>query len=536
MQALSQTTRELCDEVHALSKARKWPWQRGAQVQLVEKLNRIAESGESLAIPRIISLVLDSRDQLASAVTQTVVALKHNVSIRHISTFDQIFRDLSPYLHNEYTAWCEMKPRDLSRISNLVNGPNLLQLAMCHPNGYVREEAIKQAAVCSDGAEVPFLILRVNDWVEPVRKAAAQAVRLRLRTEAASDFVKAIPLIDALPTWGRHRDAELILEIEELLASKIGLSVLESGFDSEDHFQRRSCLRRLLKTNPSTLLIKRALDDKDPVIHILVARLFKQLEWHVLEPFVPRLLNNPAGVIRLLTLRQLIERNRTVEWKDFLCDRHSGVRSLAQSKVKSPAHDFYRQKILDAPPRVLAIAMLGLGETGNNDDLKVIRHALSHDAPRVRRAALHSLTNLGADDQQALCLEALADEKPSVSHTARDLLIKQDEYLGPTTVWDTFLRIKHAHGKKDALIVIADLDYWQKLPFLLNATTVKIESVRERAQFELHRWCHRQIRIFTTPSPDVLKDIDTALANAIIEKKTKQSIGFAIDQFKPKNL
>ena len=113
MRTLGQTTLTLCNEVDALGSARGLPWQGGAQVQLVEKLNRIAESGEWLAIPRIIGLALDSRDEIANAVGGAVAILKRGVSVRQIGRFDRAFRELSPYLHGEYVRWHGMKPRDL---------------------------------------------------------------------------------------------------------------------------------------------------------------------------------------------------------------------------------------------------------------------------------------------------------------------------------------------------------------------------------------------------------------------------------------
>jgi hypothetical protein len=44
-----------------------------------------------------------------------------------------------------------------------------MALASFHPSGYVREEAIAHLAAVWDGTELPFLLIRVNDWVAPVR-------------------------------------------------------------------------------------------------------------------------------------------------------------------------------------------------------------------------------------------------------------------------------------------------------------------------------------------------------------------------------
>lgn len=67
-------------------------------------------------------------------------------------------------------------PADLDERARL----SVYGFASFHPNGYVRERAVQLLANDFSGSELPYLLIRMNDWVEPVRKKAKDAVISRL--------------------------------------------------------------------------------------------------------------------------------------------------------------------------------------------------------------------------------------------------------------------------------------------------------------------------------------------------------------------
>ncbi len=69
----------------------------------------------------------------------------------------------------------------------------------------MREEALRLLATCSDGRELPFLLLRLNDCVEPVQRLAQDIVVQRLKPEYGRHFMRHFYLILMLPEY-RHRD------------------------------------------------------------------------------------------------------------------------------------------------------------------------------------------------------------------------------------------------------------------------------------------------------------------------------------------
>lgn len=538
MRALSDTTVSLIDSVTRLAGDRARPGSKNAQVnEVASQLDLIAETGEWLAIPRVISLALDGRRGVAEAAAKAVKRLRGAVRIEDVSVFDRTFRELSPHLHPEYSAWCYMRPADLKPVSALTGGAVVLQLAMCHPNGHVRAEAIWRSAACSDGAEIPFLLLRCNDWVDAVRALARSALRARLRVENLPDLIRALPMLDQMRKWGRLGDRSILDDIDGLLASAEATSHLLERLESPDRFLRRAAYRRLVvgsRAHPRGVL-ERALSDSDPAIRTWAGRRLCEADREIFLGLAERLLVNRLGAIRAATARRLSKLGRPLPWRILMLDTHSGVRAVAQQVALDGgvAPDrLYREAILSFEGKRLGAALIGLGETGGSGDVDAVRPHLAGASPRVRRSALHALASLKAEDIVGLCLEALSDASPSVAHAARDLLLGDVGYVSPASVWAAFEKAGTAWGRRDALAVLSELDHWCQLPYLLRAFMVSQPAVKEKAGFYLTRWVGRQNRVFTSPSVEVERELRELVQAPAFSERFRREVCLLLERFR----
>ncbi|MGE0550498.1 MAG: hypothetical protein AB7O24_04850 [Kofleriaceae bacterium] len=91
MPTISATTSARLTELHRLANAPRAPADA-----VVSALLAIANAGEPLAIPRIISLALDRRREVATAAGDAVKQLRDRVSVRDLGLFDRAFRDVTP--------------------------------------------------------------------------------------------------------------------------------------------------------------------------------------------------------------------------------------------------------------------------------------------------------------------------------------------------------------------------------------------------------------------------------------------------------
>ena len=255
-----------------------------------------------------------------------------------------------------------MGPRDVKRVAALEHGAAALQCAMCDPSGYVREAAIRLSAACADGAELPILLLRTNDWVRPVRLAAQAALRARLRHDCLPDLIAALPMLDHMREWGRLRDRSILDEIVKLLGGPDAAVLLLECRKSADRFVRRSAFRSLADSSHADLreVFESALADEDPAIRSWAGRRLCDSEDAVFLQFAEALLGNSLGAIRVGAAQRLLKLEESMPWERLLFDAHAGVRSVAQQVALAEGvapDDVYRASIRSSHG-----ARLGLGD------------------------------------------------------------------------------------------------------------------------------------------------------------------------------
>ncbi len=81
----------------------------------------------------------------------------------------------------------------------------LLTLISAHRSGYVRAEAIHFLGKDSSGTAIPFLLVRLVDWVEAVRRAADLELIDKLQPQYGGMFVRCLGLLERLSEHSRFR-------------------------------------------------------------------------------------------------------------------------------------------------------------------------------------------------------------------------------------------------------------------------------------------------------------------------------------------
>jgi HEAT repeat protein len=543
VRALSATTVKLIDELHRLASQRSW-FRAGHTKAIASLLQTIANTGEAFAIPRIISLAFDRRRQVAEAAGQAVKTLLRRVNVRDLGLFDRAFR-----MPPESAQWSEMKPDELRTVVGLRAGPTLLQLAMCHPSGYVRVEAIRRSATCADGSEIPFLLLRTNDWVAPVRDVALAALRARLTPTHVPDLVAALPMLDAMYRWGRLGPTRILDEIEQLLRGPDAVNALIAALTSPDRSTRRGAYRRLFEgarvgelvaaphepyrtpgTSPHALFAA-AMRDADPAIRAWAGRWVVAADTDVFASFAEELLRSRMSAVRLAAAQRLLAAGMKLPWPDLLFDPSAAVRSLAQQAALDAGTDpdsEYRDRIAAVRGARLGVALVGLSETGGPPDAELVRTYLRSDQSVVRRSALHALASFKVDDFIDLALAALGDTSPSVTRAAGDILVARIASVRGDAVWSAFTTASSLAGQRAALDVLARLGSWESLPYLLRAFDA-CEALRPRALQYVVRWLDRHRRIFVSPAPALLDTTSRVLRDSKLPDDVRRRLADVLD-------
>ncbi|MEU4871601.1 HEAT repeat domain-containing protein [Streptomyces sp. NPDC021608] len=269
-----------------------------------------------------------------------------------------------------------------------------LALALCHPDGRIREAALEQAG--ERPALFPLVVIRCADWAGPVRDrarailaqapphlpAAHAALVLRIGRSCRGGFAQEL-LMRALRT-GPSACVEVLLD--------------SSDRDTARLAHRMAVDRRLL---PVARLARNAARHRDVVVQNLCAEAaIAALGEGASDGFsvvVPPLLASRHPRIRSAGVTALRRVGRHADAEPYLTDRSAVVRACARWVLRQGGIDpapLYRT--LCADPALRPGAVVGLGECGAGEDVNLVRSLLGHPVPRVRAAAVAGLQRLGA--------------------------------------------------------------------------------------------------------------------------------------------
>ncbi|GAB2840385.1 hypothetical protein GCM10027074_03430 [Streptomyces deserti] len=300
-----------------------------------------------------------------------------------------------------------------------------LALALCHPDGRVREAALARAVEYP--ALLPLVVVRAADWAAPVRERARQVLREVLDVGTA---VTLTPLI--LAVGRRDRGAYGVELLGEVLRRASPHGTLATLFVHPDRAVRRFAYRLAVEEqflSPGRLARTVARDD-DTVVQDLCAEAalaaVREADGgasdDVLEPLLAA--RNPRA--RSAGVTALRRAGRPERAAEFLGDRSALVRACARYVVRQYGRDplpWYRERCADpADPALPPGAVIGLAECGERADAGLVWPLLVHPAPGVRARAVAALRALDVTDVRRL-LPLLDDPAPGVVREAAVALL-----------------------------------------------------------------------------------------------------------------
>lgn len=504
-------------------------------------------SDRAAAIRPLLGTVLDAQRDVAEAAAEAVARLLASVSLRDLGAFDRAMRARAGYA--SITRWDHLTPRDLGTLTALRAGASLVQLALCHPSGFVREAAIRLSPPHANRAELATLLLRTNDWVMQVRTAAHAAIRARLTAPQLPELIAVLPVIDSMRAWHRVRASTLVDELDVVVSSQEARPALLAATSSVDRFLRRSAFRRLIgeavrldpaggSTTADHALYEAALRDSDPALRIWVARALVAAPPELFLAFSNRLLRQRAGSIRFATIQRLVDLEQPWPWRSHVMDAHTGVRAFAQQasldEDLDPASP-YRAESFIADSFHLGTSLLGLGETAGAAEASLVYPHLASSRPGVRRSALLALAAFDVDDLHSHALKALADSSHSVVTTAREVLVERAARLRAEEVITELSTLTTPWGRRAAIAVLAALEYWTGLLHLLRVHAAGSAFDQQQATFHLVRRLAREVRVFTRPSPAIAAALRDMLVRSDLDPSWRAHLeGLLRDRLDPR--
>jgi hypothetical protein len=379
-------------------------------------------------------------------------------------------------------------------------------------NGRVREAALKALSDARGGEEVPFLLLRLNDWVQPVAEQARKAVIARLTAEYSTHLAQRLALVDRVGAQNRRDHSLVIAELEKLFTqTEAGRAAVLRQISGGEWDNKRSAIALVARCWPEGCgapeELRRALADNDGVVRnqaiVVCERLFTSIE---LEALVVQLASDSSALIRrkgfaIAERRFPAVADRLAEV--LLFDSNTWLREFSRQRLKSHGEaDFaerYRRALSTPDKGNSSGALLGLMETGMSVDAKFVARFLPAPRKTTRLAALRATCALAPADAEGPLVDALASEGRALSGLARDLL-RTSRYTVSISRIVALIESPHVHVRSNALRLIHAADKWKALLLALRLRGDKDAAVAKYAMAIVDWWRSIPPALYSVPS------------------------------------
>jgi HEAT repeat protein len=472
-----------------------------------ELLLELGATGEPAVIPGLMRFVLPVVE--GSELRATALALHHlaaSLGPKDVLAVEEVLR--SPGWQAE--EYREHSPRGLSRYAG--QPPVVFALLSCHPNGYVREAALRGLHGRDAGPAWPFLLLRLNDWVRQVREAALAAAEEALERIAPEPMVRHLSLLLRLREGARGKHEAFVARVLERLRSSEGRPVLREHLGTLRGAARRVAYQLLLEGSPADVrtLLELALEDPDTVLRRWAAeRLTELFRGEALREVLARLERSRFMPVRreaYVLYAQRFPELAGAKLREALVDRNRAIREYAQLRLAgAELAGFYRESLREGPqlPGVLA----GLGETGRAPDAAHIEPFLQHPRVRVRHEAVRAYARLAGQAAVERLRECFADSSPSVSRAAAAELRREPGRVSVAWLRRWLVPGTPPHLAFGALGLMDALPKWDAPLVPLAALAMGNAALTDRAHRELRNWSRNFNQDFTQPTRAQLQEL-----------------------------
>jgi hypothetical protein len=128
---------------------------------------------------------------------------------------------------------------------------------------------------------------------------------------------------------------------------------------------------------------------------------------------------------------------------------------------------------------------------------------------------------------------ALDDASSKVAREAVLALSKKANSVGGQRLWEIFDSCRYPHGKRWALFLLARINKWDSIAFLIQSLTDQNDSCLELSQRYIVRWFARYNRSFATPTAEQLSRLRNVLSrcNLLLSSGTQRQLDSLLKSF-----
>jgi hypothetical protein len=473
---------------------------------------KLAQEGGPSALPALATFAASTRGKQLEEAAQAIAQISATIPLNQLLQLDAQLRAGA-----RDASWWAVRADQVQRLSKEAESHAVLfGVLSCHGSGYVREAAVHALARQKSGAELPFLLMRVNDWVKPIQERAAQAVRERLVQSYVAHFAASMSLVHKLLIWRRADNRHLLDEIYRYLRESVNEKELASALHAADANSRGFIYRMLAESERRDwpALLNMALRDKAPWIRLWAARRgATDLLDDALREFVRVALRDRTAGVRVQAV-YLVASHFPSDSKEWLTplwmDPAASVRWTARYYTGgdvAACRPVYVQALASDSSIQAATAAMGLAEMGQKVDAALMIPLLRDPRPKVAAAATRALARLDGDNHIAELTWALLEGPPAVAREAEAALSKRAFMVDQQACWAAFEEAHSMVRKIRILRVLLQGGKWDALRYALLNLQSQVPEIAGTANSALSSWLSRFNQTWTQATPAQLEEL-----------------------------
>ena len=497
----------------------------------LEENIRALREGDQSRIPWILCVFAEHHDQSKLMAAKALRETLDSLSFDGIVRIDAQIRQTTSM---EWSInWCDLNISNFFTPQMDAQDKRALTIfASFNPNGFIREQAVK--LLQSHDGTLPFIMLRLNDWVSQVRQAASTAFSYRLQRLSGGELLAALPFAEKLKWGGRGSHAEYTNSFFLLLTAPEHLPDLMIGLESKEVRTRKICVNALFGVSPPRieLALERLTCEPEPFLR---ATIFRKLNGigHCLDDAVDVFLRDRYPLNRMLAFQYLLDTNTDGVYdvaKNLLLDKSAAIRETAQKIIHEQTPEFdFRAFYLDSLGQSTTAAIYGLGEKGQKDDTAVLSGYLDDNRVSVVKSSMASLMKLDGERYNGPITGMLDDPRVGVAKTARNLVMKMvlPDY---EKVKEIFSTTRYEHTRLKCLDILFAAPKWSRIIHMLEALAYDDEQIREKSLVAIKRWLFSFNRSFALPSDKQSEEIRRLIStlSGVLGSKIANEILFVL--------
>ena len=385
---------------------------------------------------------------------------------------------------------------DLNQIMNNFSekeAAHLIGIASMNASGYLREDALKILGRLLTPEIIPYLLLRLNDWVPTVSSAALEIFQSKLRQFHPIDLIKNFILVERFEKSGYRNNLQKIKSkvYSHLISPEFREEVflyLDKGTVKENLFYWKLLSEEILQNQE---LINMALTSKHPEIRKWVVYYITKDDLNSI--YLDKLLKDKSLLVRYTALRSIPELLRQ-KYKDLfqagLFDSAKKIREYSRFLLGqlSPQdfREIYQKKLNGSNSSVSTGALLGWLEVSRKEDEEEVVRLLKSPIRKIREAAFQTLARLRFTKTTEYYLAGMVDSNAKVRRICTQVLKKTADQVQTKIL--QLLTNQSLDVKEAALNVLSSQGPSRALNSILYALNLPDESLANIAWKYLDKW------------------------------------------------